>query len=204
MLTATLTLLASTIVCILVWLAVRRSRSVERVTGYLSDPVEHMQEQILLTADSAVDRLDDKIAQMEILLAEIDRRTTVLAQQSKQQQLQQLQIEQQQQQLASWIKSQRQQIESEFELRRDVISKIHAPAPAAAPAPATPPLSPEPERRVRTVRPDAADHTPPQDKRALILDLAEKGVPVTEIARQMGVGKGEVMLLLKLRKKAVP
>ena len=34
-----------------------------------------------------------------------------------------------------------------------------------------------------------------------ILEMAEQGYSVTDIAQNMGVGKGEVMLLLKLRKK---
>jgi hypothetical protein len=81
-------------------------------------PVEQMREQILLTADTAVDRLDGKIAQMEILLAEIDRRSTALVQQSKQQQLAKLQLEQQQQQLATWLQSQRQLLETEIQRRQ--------------------------------------------------------------------------------------
>ena len=41
------------------------------------------------------------------------------------------------------------------------------------------------------------------DKRTTILDMAEQGWSVTDIAQKMGIGKGEVMLLLKLRKKSV-
>ena len=41
------------------------------------------------------------------------------------------------------------------------------------------------------------------DKRTMILDMAEQGWSVTDIAQKMGIGKGEVMLLLKLRKKTV-
>ena len=80
---------------------------VQRLSGNLSGPVEQMQEQILLAADTAVDRLDAKIAQMEILLAEIDRRSSLLAQQSQQLQMRQLQCEQQQQQMMEWMQKQR-------------------------------------------------------------------------------------------------
>jgi DNA-directed RNA polymerase specialized sigma24 family protein len=62
--------------------------------------------------------------------------------------------------------------------------------------------------RTRPVKPEKmvfpAANPSPQDKRAVILDLAEQGFSVTDIAQKMGVGKGEVMLLLKLRKKAIP
>ena len=43
--------------------------------------------------------------------------------------------------------------------------------------------------------------SPQPDKRTAILEMAEQGYAVTDIAQKMGVGKGEVMLLLKLRKK---
>ena len=115
MLTVVLTVIALAVACVIVWIAARRTRIVQRVSGNLSGPVEQMQEQILLTADTAVDRLDGKIAQMEILLAEIDRRSTVLVQQSKQQQMNQLQIEQQQQQLVVWLQTQRQNFDKEFQ-----------------------------------------------------------------------------------------
>ena len=118
MLTVVLTVIALAVACIIVWIAARRTRIVQRVSGNLSGPVEQMQEQILLTADTAVDRLDGKIAQMEILLAEIDRRSTALVQQSKQQQMHQLQIEQQQQQLVSWLQTQRQNLDKEFQQRQ--------------------------------------------------------------------------------------
>ena len=58
MLNVTLTILALLVACLLVWFAVRRSKMVQRVSENLSGPVEQMQEQILLTADTAIDRLD--------------------------------------------------------------------------------------------------------------------------------------------------
>ena len=67
MLTVTLTVIALAVVGVVVWIAARRTHFVQRVSGDLSGPVEQMREQILLTADTAVDRLDGKIAQMEIL-----------------------------------------------------------------------------------------------------------------------------------------
>jgi len=229
MLTATLTILALIVSCIIVWFAARRSKAFQRVSSHLSGPVEQMQEQILLTADSAVDRLDGKIAQMEILLSEIDRRSTMLAQQSKQQQMQQLQLEQQQQQLIVWLQTQRQQLEKEFEMRQQVLAKlqvhpvaevhvmppsqrvaVEAPmAPKAVTAPETRPeiVAPPETSRVKTTKSVAKPvimQPPPQDKRTVILDMAENGFSVTDIAQKMGIGKGEVMLLLKLRKRAVP
>ena len=232
MLNVTLAIFALIVSCVVVWFAVRRSKAVQRVSNRLSGPVEQMQEQILLTADSAVDRLDGKIAQMEILLSEIDRRSNLMAQQSRQNQLQQLHIEQQQQQQLAWIQTQRQQLEKDFELRRQEFAKLKTelvapqarlvppssriqeeplPVPIAV-APVEIKLEKPPEQelpRVKTAKGGvkavpAANPPPQQDKRTTILDMAEQGYSVTDIAQMMGVGKGEVMLLLKLRKKATP
>ena len=237
MLNVTLTILALLVACLLVWFAVRRSKMVQRVSGNLSGPVEQMQEQILLTADTAVDRLDSKIAQMEILLAEIDRRSNLLAQQSQQLQMRQLQCEQQQQQMMEWLQKQRQQMEQELVVRHQALAKLPQPAPVleiaspVRPNPArTQPLTSlktalreiptEPTRPIQEKHTDletpiavAAVKTPTKtmaqskplvpDKRTMILDMAEQGWSVTDIAQKMGIGKGEVMLLLKLRKKTV-
>jgi len=59
-------------------------------------------------------------------LSEIDRRSALLAQQSKQQQLQQLQLEQQQQQLVMWFQTQRQQAGKEFALKHQELMNVQA------------------------------------------------------------------------------
>ena len=237
MLNVTLTILALFVACLLVWFAVRRSKMVQRVSGNLSGPVEQMQEQILLTADTAVDRLDSKIAQMEILLAEIDRRSNLLAQQSQQLQMRQLQCEQQQQQMLEWLQKQRQQMEQELVLRQQAMAKLPQPAPVleiASPVRSNPArtqpltslktaLREAPAEPVKTNQEQQTVAQPPipatvvkpatkpisqskplvADKRTMILDMAEQGWSVTDIAQKMGIGKGEVMLLLKLRKKTM-
>ena len=221
MLTVVLTVIALAVACIIVWIAARRTRIVQRVSGNLSGPVEQMQEQILLTADTAVDRLDGKIAQMEILLAEIDRRSTALVQQSKQQQMNQLQVEQHQQQLVVWLQTQRQNLDKEFQQRqeellhalatrtlstpadsksdRSVVSPVEADL-AARPEPRPAPQTRAKETKLKKEAPAIVDAAPP-DKRTAILGMSEQGYSVTDIAQKMGIGKGEVMLLLKLRKK---
>ena len=55
---------------------------------------------------------------------------------------------------------------------------------------------------LKKVLPAIVDAAPPV-KRTAILEMAEQGYSVTDIAQKMGIGKGEVMLLLKLRKKVV-
>ncbi|NMC33224.1 MAG: hypothetical protein GYA36_12325 [Veillonellaceae bacterium] len=228
MLTVTLTVIALAVVGVVVWIAARRTHFVQRVSGDLSGPVEQMREQILLTADTAVDRLDGKIAQMEILLAEIDRRSTALVQQSKQQQLAKLQLEQQQQQLATWLQSQRQLLETEIQRRQQEWVRLQttsangsrASAPIEAPTVSLPSANEgvqpqlQPPQKLKTNRIDSAnfrqEHSDPRpdkpsapasDKRAVILEMSEQGYSVMDIAQKLGIGKGEVMLLLKLRKR---
>lgn len=222
MITVALEVFALAVACVVVWFAARRTKTVQRVSSHLSGPVEQMQEQILLTADMAVDRLDGKIAQMEILLSEIDRRSTLMVQQNKQQQLLQLQLEQQQQQLVVWVQTQKQQFDQE-------LIKIQARQIASAQPLSTECVDSVGAENVMThfdervndqsevdAKPIASHNAkgskiphavkfevqPPQkDKRTTILDMAEQGCSVTDIAQKMGVGKGEVMLLLKLRKR---
>lgn len=230
MLELTLIILAIATAGLIVWFGARRSKALRQLSGQLSGPVEQMQEQILLTADTAVDRLDSKIAQMEILLAEIDRRGNNLAQQSQQFQLRQLQLEQQQQQLKEWMQKKQQQLESEFELRQHMLEKKLRPAVQASPAP----VIEETEFQIKSARPTKNNYQnlssdlnlnqrsqvpgrsakqstatsvlqpPTRDKRSLILELDEQGWSEADIAQKMGIGKGEVMLLLKLRKKSAP
>lgn len=234
MLNVLLTILALVVACLIVWVAVRRSRVVQRVSGNLSGPVEQMQEQILLTADTAIDRLDSKIAQMEILLAEIDRRSNLLAQQSQKNQLRQLQLEQQQQQMTDWIQKLRQQTEQEFAAQQQSLTQLRqqtavfeSPAPVRSAAPVRTQTTTQAKMSVKEILPEiprqiqeavsapviptvvkpaktAAQVKPlVMDKRTTILEMAEQGWSVTDIAQKMGIGKGEVMLLLKLRKKSV-
>ena len=200
MLNVTLTILALLVACLLVWFAVRRSKMVQRVSGDLSGPVEQMQEQILLTADTAVDRLDSKIAQMEILLAEIDRRSNLLAQQSQQLQMRQLQCEQQQQQMMEWLQKRTQPLSSLKTALREIPTEPARPIQEKHTALETPIAVAAVKAPTKTM---AQSKPLVPDKRTMILDMAEQGWSVTDIAQKMGIGKGEVMLLLKLRKKTV-
>jgi len=232
MLTVATTILALLAASFIVWFGYRRARAIRQVSGQLSGPVEEMKEQLLLTADSAIDRLDSKMAQMEILLAELDRRSNLLAQQSQRQQVHQNQLEQQQQQLTLWFVQQRRALEQENVSARGLLEKLQSSPPqplpvvevqsVAAPihpvSPAVVPIAPRPAAKVappeekppeqalsrpqKTARASSANQQPVADKRTVILELAEQGMAAEDIAKKMGVGKGEVMLLLKLRKKA--
>ena len=231
MLTVAITIFALIAASAIAWYGLNRMRAIQRASGQLTGPVDEMKEQLLLTADSAVDRLDDKMAQMEILLAELDRRSNLLAQQSQRQQTLQSQLEQQQQQLSEWFLQQRRQLEQEFAAAQRLLDRqktlpqsslpnlpvqsltLAVPdnqvqlSPAPAPLPVkqlsmekkkSDSAMPRPNKPVPTTIQPIRSAT---DKRTLMLELAEQGLSVEEIAKQLSVGKGEVMLLLKLRKK---
>lgn len=231
MLTVTITILALLAASAIAWYGFRRMRTIQQVSGQLSGPVEEMREQLLLTADSAVDRLDGKMAQMEILLAELDRRSNLLAQQSQRQQVLHSQLEQQQQQLAEWFAQQHRLIEKEAALARQMIENQKEMQQQTFPILQTETSQRTQElpkkRSVASIQPEIIslpvekarpDSLPPRmmraiavaspssqglpDKRTLMLNLAEQGMSAEDIAKKLGVGKGEVMLLLKLRKKA--
>ena len=194
MLTFSLTALIVAIALVVVWLGFHRSRAVQQVSGYLTGPVDQMKEQLLLTADSAIDRLDSKIAQMEILLAEIDRRSTLLAQQSQRQQLTQTQLEQQQQALTVWVQQQRRQFEQDFALRQQLMPKVQVvESPVVTVAPALKTVAPveletivqAEEKSIKKITSTRAgkkakvsekQETVLPDKRTQILELAEQGI----------------------------
>lgn len=240
MLELLITTLALAAVCFLVWLGSRKSKAFQKLSGQMSGPLEQMQDQILLTADTAVDRLDAKIAQMEILLAEIDRRSTLLAQQSQQQQLQQLQLEQQQQQFKEWLRATSKKFEQDFESKATLLQNFrqnsplqHLPVEFSSSAnsnamgritektpvsensrsAAMPRQNPDSvaeadgvkqrqSLRNEIIKESSQPMESATDKRTKIFQLAEQGWAEGDIAQKMGIGKGEVMLLLKLRKKA--
>lgn len=192
---------------LLVWLAYRYLRNSRVATDQLSGPVLRIQEELLLTADSAVDRLDSKMAQIEILLEEMDRRGRVISQQIERQQALQSQTELQRKQLGEWLQQERLRLDESFETQRQLLEGIlqqQATAPKVVSLPpisaAAPIASPGPRKNAAARK---KEEEAPIDKRSLILKLAEEGMPEMEIARKIGVGKGEVTLLLKLRKKTI-
>ena len=234
MATVAITILALLAASAIVWYGLHRMRAIQRVSGQLSGPVEEMKDQLLLTADSAVDRLDDKMAQMEILLSELDRRSNLLAQQSQRQQALHNQLEQQQQQLTEWFQQQRRLLEQEAVAARQVsdsrrmqpqqVLQVLPPQqvfnqPVYTQSQSNVPVSVQPQtnllpeekfksepvsqRQQKSAGFAVTVNQAAPDKRMLMLEMAEQGMAVEDIAKKLGVGKGEVMLLLKLRKKAI-
>ena len=184
---------------LIIWLGYRYLRNSRTAKDHFSGPVLRIQEELMLTADSAIDRMDGKMAQIEILLEELDRRGRLISQQIERQQSLQNQIEIQRKQMSDWLLQQQQKLDMEFENRRLIIESLaHNPMTVyTPPAVAQIPVAPRP-RKISTLK---KTEDQPLDKRSMILKLAEEGLSDTEIAQKIGIGKGEVTLLLKLRKK---
>lgn len=138
-------------------------------------PANELQQQLERTADTVVRRLEDKIAHLEYLLDEADARIELLEK----------------------------HIEASLVKAKALPDKIVPPAPVQvmnaykmpdlAEKQETAPVSAPKEE----VDPKAAL---PNDRKRVVLSMAEQGYNVTEIAKVLGMGKGEVMLLLQLNK----
>lgn len=197
---ASLIIAALILASLIVWLGYRYLRHSRIAKDQLSGPVLRIQEELMLTADSAVDRMDGKMAQIEILLEELDRRGRLISQQIERQQTIQNQIEIQRKQLSELLQQQQQKLELEFENRRLALENmIRFPVTVNAVAPVEPVTVSASPKKIATLKKNNEDQQ--LDKRAMILKLSEEGLNETEIAQKIGVGKGEVTLLLRLRKK---
>lgn len=166
-----------------------------------------------MTADSAVDRLDGKIAQMEILLSKLIRRSNITAQQIKQLQLQQLQSEQQQQQQAVWFQTQRQQLEEIFycvnKTKNPTCCQCDADSdhprafvqPVESPSEMKPQHDPPKPKKLPKYRKCQQPSTIRQPRINVQLSLKWRSRGSRkQLLRKNGHRKREVMLLLKLKK----
>lgn len=191
------------LVGLVVFFAFRRLKLMQRLQSNLRIPVAEMQEQIEITASSAVERLDEKIAEIEVLLAELDRRSRLVAQQIELEQQLHGQIQKQQMQLQKLIQQEvadlnqkqiaiQQSIETCQNLSTSTSMTGKSDTNTQQPLAIETPISQPSSRIGKSV-----------NKRAWVLELAEQGVEIADIAKQTGMGKGEVSLILKLKKKLV-
>lgn len=131
------------------------------------------QEQLQQTADAVIKRLENQIAHLELLLEEADEKIAHLDAQLKQLELNKA--------IAASPPFFERLTATEFE--REAI--IQEPQHLSKAAPASP----------------LAGDNLTNDKRKLIIAMADQGYSVTEIAKATGFGKGEIMLLLQLNKR---
>ena len=154
-----------------------------------SMPAGEFQAQLDKTADAAVKRLETQIAHLELLLEEADAKIGQLDEKLK---------------AVDAAAVARASQPAEPISRDSLNASRHMPAssidfrlPAELPEPAIAVSEPE-----LTMNPHPETMEGPNlDKRRLILNMAEEGYSVIEIAKTTGMGKGEIMLILQLNKK---
>lgn len=157
-----------------------------------SMPAGEFQAQLDKTADAAVKRLETQIAHLELLLEEADAKISQLDEKLKA-------VD------AAAVTRASQPAEP---ISRDSLNvSRHMPAssidfrlPAELPEPAIAVAEPELTMNQQPSPPETMEGPNP-DKRRLILNMAEEGYSVIEIAKTTGMGKGEIMLILQLNKK---
>lgn len=173
-------MLTSTIVAILIFLCFlffiiyKRDVLMRIFTIDASLPANELQEQLERTADTVVRRLEDKIAHLEYLLDEADAKIVLLE---------------------KYIE--------EAPKEPEVLPQVKVPA-----APVQVMTAYKVSNNIQ--QPEQSDAAPPpdnessvgahNDKKSVVLAMAEQGYNVTEIAKVLGMGKGEVMLFLQLNK----
>ena len=174
-----------------------------RLQNNLRLPVAEMQEQIEITASAAVERLDEKIAEIEVLLAELDRRSRLVAQQIELEQQLYGQIQKQQLQLQKLVQQEvadlhqkqiaiQQNMEVYQNLSASFNTNVKADTIPQQPSVLETPIIHQSNRTGKVL-----------NKRAWVMELADQGIEIPDIAKQTGMGKGEVSLILKLKKKLV-
>ena len=144
-------------------------------------PANELQERLERTADNVIWRLEEKIAYLEALLKEADQKIEQL---------------------------ERQAVRPSQDETADVPVPEVSFMPLAKAASlyqqsSLPPAKDKQEEPPRQEAPavETKGRPIPQDKHKVIVAMAEQGFNVTEIAKAVGMGKGEIMLVLQLNKK---
>ena len=142
----------------------------------LEEPTVQFQNQLQETADAVIDRLETQITHLEYLLEEADKRIDILNRQ----------IEQSEHLIANAPVFNT--IESAKPVVCDLNNKDSLPNEAAT------------DIKILDYM-NKQESIEEKNRRQLVLELAEQGYTVTEIAKATSIGKGEIMLLLQLNKK---
>jgi len=141
-----------------------------------------LQEQLELTADTVIRRLETHIAHLELLLDEADAKIAVLDQKLR---------------AADCVLAELETPLSPPPPKSNVVDLRLPSEPAVLLDIAKGHSAPVSESAMPKDSKDALSG----DKRRQIMSMASQGFSVTEIAKTTGLGKGEIMLLLQLNRK---
>ena len=155
----------------------KKKMIIKMFTLNMAEPASEFAHQLERTAESAVNRLEDRVAHLDILLEEADSKIRLLSQELER---------------ANTIIDNLKRIEPEKE-ERNLDETLEQPRLGAQDR------SEAFEQPKHVLRND--HETAFSEKHRIIFAMAEQGYSVTEIAKATGMGKGEIMLLLQLNKK---
>ncbi|MDR3563774.1 MAG: hypothetical protein P4N59_20390 [Negativicutes bacterium] len=159
----------------------KRQMLVKMFSLQASVPAAQLQEQLELTADTVLRRLDTQIAHLEMLLDEADNKIAMLD--LKLQAADQIPVD---------------SVQAVPSGQRSNVVDLHLPAeqPPLASAQAV-----NVQSDVSPVQPKDTKDTVNNDKRRQVVSMSGQGYSINEIAKNTGMGKGEIMLLLQLNRK---
>lgn len=152
-------------------------------------PANEFQERLEQTADDVIQRLEEKIVYLHSLLQEADRKILILESHLREDELKE------------------DAALPETELSVMPIKKVAALYQQQSKIPQPQEIENESVEEKLPLNREENGHTGKeqpsthQDKHRVVLAMAEQGYDITEIAKAVGMGKGEIMLVLQLNKK---
>jgi hypothetical protein len=170
----------------------KKEMIVKMFTLNMSSSANEFTQQLEQTADVIIKRLEEEAAQLELLLEEAESKIGMLSQQ----------VEHANKIIKHLTELENQRIGEQYDLHSVIAENDNTPAENVLDDVFT-----------NTMQPDSETHSDNNDnkfsnqdpinteKHQLILAMADQGYNVTEIAKAVGMGKGEIMLLLQLNKK---
>ncbi len=170
----------------------KKEMIIKMFTLNVSTSTSEFNQQLELTADSIIRRLETEAAQLELLLEEAEEKIGMLSQQ----------VEHANKIIEQLTDLPKEKDEPEKSNSRDTneIMEIDN-AENLVPSQRMDVSAVDDEVADKFDEADFIDREPNLEKHRLVIGMYDQGYSVTDIAKATGMGKGEVMLLLQLNKK---
>lgn len=170
----------------------KKEMIIKMFTLNASTSANEFNQQLELTADSIIRRLEAEAAQLELLLEEAEEKIGMLSQQVEH-------ANKIIEQLTDLPKEKNELEKSNSHDTNEIIEIDDAENPVSSLRMEVAAVNDEVADKFD--EDDLVDREPNLEKHRLIIGMYDQGYSVTDIAKATGMGKGEVMLLLQLNKK---
>lgn len=170
----------------------KKEMIIKMFTLNASTSANEFNQQLELTADSIIRRLEAEAAQLELLLEEAEEKIGMLSQQVEH-------ANKIIEQLTDLPKEKNELEKSNSQDTNEIIEIDDAENPVSSLRMEVAAVNDEVADKFD--EDDLVDREPNLEKHRLIIGMYDQGYSVTDIAKATGMGKGEVMLLLQLNKK---